>query len=165
MATYHCQGAAPEQLESFPNFVCYLLREQGLASTPTKQQCAVAEWMEKGPDRSLTVAFRGLGKSLLASYYALYRLRRDPDEKILIVSATALKAGDFSQFMLRTMAEVDILNCLLPGPENRFSNVAFDVAPCTVEQSPSVRAMGVTSQIRGKDVLAPSWMMSRRSRM
>ena len=140
----------PKELESFPNFVCYLLREQGLASTPTKQQCAVAEWMQNGPNRSLTVAFRGLGKSLLASYYALYRLRIDPEEKILIVSATALKAGDFSQFMLRTMAEVDILNCLLPGPENRFSNVAFDVAPCTVEQSPSVRAMGVTSQTTGQ---------------
>jgi len=140
----------PEQLHSFPNFVCYLLREQGLASTPTKQQCSVAEWMQNGPNRSLTVAFRGLGKSLLASYYALYRLRIDPEEKILVVSATALKAGDFSQFMLRAMAEVDILNCLLPGPENRFSNVAFDVAPCTVEQSPSVRAMGVTSQTTGQ---------------
>ena len=86
--------------------------------------------MQEGPDRSLTVAFRGLGKSLLASYYALYRLRMDPEEKILIVSATSLKATDFTQFMLRTMAEVDVLNCLLPGPENRFSNVAFDVASC-----------------------------------
>ena len=56
----------PEQLHSFPNFVCYLLREQGLASTPTKQQVAVAKWMQDGPDRTLTVAFRGLGKSLLA---------------------------------------------------------------------------------------------------
>ena len=140
----------PQELHSFPNFVCYLLREQGLASAPTKQQIAVANWMQTGPDRSLTVAFRGLGKSLLASYYALYRLRVDPDEKILVVSATAIKSCDFTQFMLRTMAEVDILQCLLPGPENRFSNVAFDVAPCTVEQSPSVRALGVTAQTTGQ---------------
>ena len=140
----------PQELHSFPNFVCYLLREQGLASAPTKQQIAVANWMQTGPDRSLTVAFRGLGKSLLASYYALYRLRMDPDEKILVVSATAIKSCDFTQFMLRTMAEVDILQCLLPGPENRFSNVAFDVAPCTVEQSPSVRALGVTAQTTGQ---------------
>jgi hypothetical protein len=48
------------------------------------------------------------------------------------------------------MAEVDILQCLLPGPENRFSNVAFDVGPCTVEQSPSVRALGVTAQTTGQ---------------
>jgi hypothetical protein len=140
----------PEALHSFPNFVCYLLREQGLASTPTKQQVAVADWMQNGPDRTLTVAFRGLGKSLLASYYALWRLRMDPEEKILVVSATAIKSTDFTQFLLRTMAEVDILQCLLPGPENRFSNVAFDVGPCTVEQSPSVRALGVTAQTTGQ---------------
>ena len=140
----------PEQLHSFPNFCCYLLREQGLATAPTKQQIAVADWMQNGPDRTLTVAFRGLGKSLLASYYALWRLRMDPEEKILVVSATAIKSTDFTQFLLRTMAEVDILQCLLPGPENRFSNVAFDVGPCTVEQSPSVRALGVTAQTTGQ---------------
>jgi len=48
------------------------------------------------------------------------------------------------------MAEVDILQCLLPGLENRSSNVAFDVAPCTVEQSPSVRALGVGAQTTGQ---------------
>jgi hypothetical protein len=140
----------PEQLQSFRNWVCYLLREQGLADKPTRQQCAVADWMQYGPDRSLTVAFRGLGKSILASYYALWRLRLDPAEKIMVVSATAVKAADFTQFMLRTMAEVDILQCLLPGPSNRFSNVAFDVGPCTVEQSPSVRALGVQAQTTGQ---------------
>ena len=74
----------------------------------------------------------------------------DPDEKILVVSATAIKSTDFTQFLLRTMAEVDILQCLLPGPDNRFSNVAFDVGCCTVEQSPSVRALGVTAQTTGQ---------------
>jgi hypothetical protein len=140
----------PEPLHSFPNWVCYLLREQGLAESPTKQQTAVAQWMQEGPRKSLTIAYRGLGKSLLASYYALWRLRMDPQEKLLIVSATALKATDFTQFMLRTMGEVDVLNCLLPGPNNRFSNIAFDVAPATVEQSPSVRALGVQAQTTGQ---------------
>ncbi len=140
----------PKELQSFPNFVCFLLREQGLAQTPTKQQVAVAQWMETGPDRQLTVAFRGLGKSLLASYYALWRLRMDCEEKILVCSATAIKATDFTNFMLRTMAEVDVLHCLLPGLDNRSSNVAFDVAPCTVEQSPSVRALGVGAQTTGQ---------------
>ena len=140
----------PKELQSFPNFVCFLLREQGLATTPTKQQVAVAQWMETGPDRQLTVAFRGLGKSLLASYYALWRLRMDFNEKILIVSATALKATDFSQFMLRTMAEIEVLHCLLPGLDNRSSNVAFDVGPCIPEQSASVRALGVGAQTTGQ---------------
>lgn len=148
--TAHEWFVLPEPLHDFRNFCAYLLREQGLADKPTRQQCAVADWMQHGPDRSLTVAFRGLGKSILASYYALWRLRLDPNEKIMVVSATAVKAADFTQFMLRTMAEVDILQCLLPGPNNRFSNVAFDVGPCNVEQSPSVRGLGVAAQTTGQ---------------
>ena len=81
--------------DSFPNFTCYLLRELGLADTPTRQQLKVCEWMQNGPDKSLTVAFRGLGKSILASFYALWRLRVDPNEKILVVSATAVKLLTF----------------------------------------------------------------------
>ena len=136
--------------DSFPNFTCYLLRELGLADTPTRQQLRVCEWMQNGPDKSLTVAFRGLGKSILASFYALWRLRVDPNEKILVVSATAVKATDFSAFMLRCIGEIDILNCLMPGNTDRFSNVAFDVAPGSKEQSPSVRSMGIMGQTTGQ---------------
>lgn len=136
--------------DSFPNFTCYLLRELGLADSPTRQQVSVCDWMQNGPERSLTVAFRGLGKSILASFYALWRLRVDPAEKILVVSATAVKATDFSSFMLRCIGEVDILQCLMPGPSNRFSNVAFDVGPTMVEQSPSVRSMGIMGQTTGQ---------------
>lgn len=140
----------PVLRDSFPNFTCYLLRELGLADSPTRQQISVCDWMQNGPERSLTVAFRGLGKSILASFYALWRLRVDPNEKILIVSATAVKATDFSSFMLRCIGEVDILQCLTPGPNNRFSNVAFDVGPTMVEQSPSVRSMGIMGQTTGQ---------------
>ena len=140
----------PKELHSFPNFVCYLLREQRLADTPTKQQISVCDWLQNGPKKSLTVAFRGLGKSLLASYYALWRLRMDCNEKILIVSATAVKATDMSQFMLKAILEIDILQCLQPSPTDRYSNVAFDVGPATVEQSPSVRSMGVMGQTTGQ---------------
>ena len=61
----------PEPLDQFPYFVAYCLRELGLAEYPTKQQVAVADWMGNGPTRQLTVAFRGLGKSLLASLCAV----------------------------------------------------------------------------------------------
>jgi len=140
----------PEPLDQFVYFLAYCIRELGLADSPTKQQCSVAQWMDKGPNRQLTVAFRGLGKSILASLYACWRLRMDANEKILVVSATSIKATDFTSYMLRCMSEIDILNCLIPGPNNRFSSVAFDVAPCNVEQSPSVRALGVTAQVTGQ---------------
>ena len=140
----------PEQLQSFPNFCCYLLRELGLADTPTRQQVAVAEWMDNGPNRQITVAFRGLGKSLFASFYALYRLRMDPQEKLLVVSATAMKADDFTGFMLKVIGDVDILHCLAPNPDGRYSRAAFDVGPAVVEQSPSVRSMGIMGSLTGQ---------------
>ena len=140
----------PEPLQSFPNFCCYLLRELGLADTPTRQQVAVADWMDKGPNRQITVAFRGLGKSLLASFYALYRLRMDPQEKLLVVSATAMKADDFTGFMLKVIGDVDILHCLAPRADGRYSRQAFDVGPAVVEQSPSVRSMGIMGSLTGQ---------------
>jgi hypothetical protein len=106
--------------------------------------------MGNGPTRQLTVAFRGLGKSLLASLYALWRLRTDPQEKILVVSATSVKATDFSSFALKCIGEIDILQILAPGVSNRFSATAFDVGPAIVEQSPSMRSMGVLGSTTGQ---------------
>jgi hypothetical protein len=140
----------PEPLDQFPYFLAYCLRELQLAEYPTKQQVAVADWMGNGPTRQLTVAFRGLGKSLLASLYALWRLRTDPQEKILVVSATSVKATDFSSFALKCIGEIDILQILTPGLSNRFSSTAFDVGPAVVEQSPSMRAMGVMGSTTGQ---------------
>lgn len=140
----------PEPLNRFPYTLAYCLRELGLAEYPTKQQLAVADWIESGPNRQLTVAFRGLGKSLIASIYALWRLRMDPSEKILIVSATSVKATDFSSFCLKCIGEIDIFYCLQPGINNRYSATAFDVGPAVVEQSPSMRSMGVQGSVTGQ---------------
>lgn len=154
----------PEELHDFPRFVCYAMREQGLirdpndrygdpskTTTPTTQQIAVCRWMATGPNRSLTVAFRGLGKSLLASYYALWRLAMDPvREKVLIVSATSVKATDFSNFCLKTIMEVDVLQALAPRETSRATQTAFDVAPALIEQSPSLRSMGVMGSTTGQ---------------
>ena len=67
-----------EDFHPFPNFLCYLLRELGLADTPTLRQLSVADWLENGPDRCITTAYRGLGKSFESGAYALWRLRHDP---------------------------------------------------------------------------------------
>lgn len=140
----------PEPLDRFVFFLAHCMRQLRLAEEPTKQQCAVADWMQYGPDKQLTVAFRGLGKSLLASLYACWRLRMDRDERILVVSATSVKATDFTGYMLKAIAEVDVLQCLLPDLGDRSSMTAFDVAGAQVEQSPSVRSMGVMGSVTGQ---------------
>lgn len=136
----------PPELWPFPHFLCYLLRELNLAETPTLRQLEVADWMENGPDRSITTAFRGLGKSFISGGVALWRLRHDPfTEKVLIPAATAEKAEEVATFMARCIRDVDILRCLEPRPDGRSSVKAFDVGPAVIDQSPSVRTVGILS--------------------
>ena len=136
----------PPELEPLAHFSCYLLRELGLADTPTKQQLGILNYLEHGPDRQIITAYRGCGKSFLTGCYALWRLRRDPfREKILLVGATADKAIEISTWMLRLVRDVDILHCLQPLTDGRSSVNAWDVGPSVVDQSPSVRAVGILS--------------------
>lgn len=136
----------PEILEPLPHFATYILRELNLADTPTKQQLGILDYLENGPDRQIVTAYRGCGKSFLTSVYALWRLRRDPfREKVLLVGATADKAIEISTFMLRLVRDIDILQSLQPLPDGRGSVNAWDVGPSVVDQSPSVRAVGILS--------------------
>jgi hypothetical protein len=136
----------PPELEPLPHFACYLLRELNLADTPTKQQLSILHYLEGGPDRQIITAYRGCGKSTLTGIYALWRLRLDPfREKILLVGATADKAVEISTWMLRLVRDIDILQCLQPLTDGRSSVNGWDVGPAIVDQSPSVRAVGILS--------------------
>ena len=130
----------------FPYFACYLLRELNLADEPTKQQLRICDWLENGPTRSITVGFRGVAKSTITAFRALHRLRIDPfNEKVLIPGSTAEKAMEITTFMARCIRDIDILRCLEPRADGRSSSKAFDVGPAVVDQSPSVRAVGILS--------------------
>ena len=136
----------PEELQPLSHFCCYLLRELNLAETPTKQQVSILNYLENGPDRQIITGFRGVAKSTLTGMYALWRLRMDPfREKVLIVGATSDKAVEITNWMLRLIRDIDILQCLAPAADGRGSVQAFDVGPAIVDQSPSVRAVGILS--------------------
>lgn len=136
----------PPELQVLPNFACYLLRELHLADTPTKQQVSILDYMENGPERQIVTGFRGVAKSTMAAFYALWRLSLDPfNEKILIVGATADKAIEVSTYLLRCIRDIDILQPLQPLMDGRSSVNAFDVGPSIVDQSPSVRSVGILS--------------------
>ena len=136
----------PDELTPLSHFVTYLLRELNLADTPTKQQLGILHYLENGPDRQIITAYRGCGKSTLTGLYALWRLRMDPfREKVLLVGATADKAVEISNWMLRLVKDIDILQCLEPLADGRSSVNGWDVGPAIVDQSPSVRAVGILS--------------------
>ena len=147
----------PKPLDEFVYFSAYCMRELGLSDKPTTQQCAVCDWMEKGPDRSLTVAFRGLGKSILASFYALWRLRMDPNEKIMVVSATAVKATDFSSSCCGAWVRSTSSTVYFLGLKTALVTSHLTWAPAWSSRAP-VFARWVWVRRRASAVPARSWM-------
>ena len=79
----------------------------------------------------------------------LHQVLLDPQKNILVVSASKNRADDFSTFCLRLLNEVDILQPLIPTEEQRQSKISFDVRPARASHAPSVKSLGITSQLAG----------------
>lgn len=116
---------------------------------PTPIQLDIARYLQAGPRRKLIEAFRGVGKSWIASAYVVWRLRMFPDRKFMILSASKDRADNFSTFTLRLIQEIPVLQCLIPRADQRCSKLSFDVAPAKADHAPSVTSKGIFSQITG----------------
>lgn len=116
---------------------------------PTDLQYDIAAYLQYGPNKICIQAFRGVGKSFITSAYVVWELLRDPQKKILVVSASKNRADNFTTFTLDLIRLMPELKHLAPRAEQRASRVEFDVAPAIPDQSPSVRSVGITSQIAG----------------
>jgi len=116
---------------------------------PTPLQYDIADYLQKGPRRRIIEAFRGIGKSWLTAAYVLWLLYKDPNERILVVSASKSRADAFSTFVKRLIDEMPLLHHLRPREGQRDSIIAFDVGPADAHQAPSVRSVGVTGQMTG----------------
>jgi hypothetical protein len=132
----------------FKIFIYYVHQHLGLPD-PTPVQLNMTDYLQHGPKRSIIQAFRGVGKSHLTAGYVVWRLLKDPETKILVVSASKERADAFSTFCQRLIWELEGLEYLKPRSEQRQSKISFDVGPSTASQSPSVKSVGITSQITG----------------
>lgn len=132
----------------FRNFVFKIWQHLGLPS-PTDIQYDIALWLQHGPKRLITEAFRGVGKSWITAAFVLWLLYCDPDKKVMVVSASATKANEFSTFCLLLIRDVPFLKHLAPSHDQRRSLIAFDVGPAKPDQSPSVKSVGITGQLTG----------------
>jgi hypothetical protein len=72
-----------------------------------------------------------------------------PQYRILVVSASKDAANEFSTFCFRLINEMPGLSHLRPRIGQRDSKIAFDVAEATPDKAPSVKSLGVTSQLTG----------------
>jgi len=136
-------------MTDFRNFLYVTWQHLNLPH-PTDVQYDIADFLqERGEKRKIIEAFRGVGKSWITSAFVCWRLLINPQEKILVVSASKQRADDFSIFTKRILSEMPILQHLAPNDDQRNSNIAFDVAPSRASHAPSVKSVGVTGQMTG----------------
>ena len=136
------------KISDFRNFL-YIAWKHLKLPQPTDIQYDIADYLQHGSQRQIISAFRGCGKSWITSAYVLWRLLLDPQLNILVVSGSKNRADDFSTFCLRLLHEMPILNHLYPKESQRQSKISFDVAPALASHQPSVKSLGITSQLTG----------------
>ena len=81
---------------------------------PTRAQYAVADYIQHGPKRLHVQAFRGVGNSWITGAFVLWTLFKDPEKKIMIISASKERADNMSIFLQKLIIETPWLNHLQP---------------------------------------------------
>lgn len=138
----------PEELKDFRNFLYVTWKHLSLPD-PTPIQYDIADYLQHGPRRRMVQAFRGVGKSWITSAFVLWNLLMDPNKKILVVSASKIRADDFSTFCHRLVVEMPVLQHLAPSEAQRTSKISWDVGPARAAHSPSCKSVGITGQLTG----------------
>lgn len=132
-------------------FVKYVFWWQNLPC-PTRDQLYIAQYIKDGvKDKhpSMLQAQRGLGKSLITEIVVMWLLRRNRDEKIVVVSATSGRAESFVNFCYSLIIRIPLLNDLEPKGRDRASTKKLDVGGRVPDDSPSIAAFGVFSAKTG----------------
>lgn len=141
------EGLDP-RLADFRNFLYLVWKHLGLPD-PEPVQYDIADFMQHGGQNIVIEAFRGVGKSYINVAFACWCLLRNPDFKILVVSASRDKAAEFSTLCFRLICEMPILRHLTPRDEQRSSKTSFDVNGSTASIAPSLKCVGITGQLTG----------------
>jgi len=138
----------PKELHDFRNFM-YLVWKHLNLPDPTPVQYYISDYLQNAPRRCIIEAFRGVGKSYVTCAFVVHQLLLDPDKKFMVVSASKARADDFSTFTQRIILELPLCKHLIAKESQRWSKIAFDVAPAKASGSPSVKSVGITGQLTG----------------
>ena len=137
-----------DDLRDFRNFLFVVWSHLNLPE-PTPVQYDIADYLQSNEKRIVIEAFRGAGKSYITSAFACHQLYLNPEVKILVVSASKIRADDFSTFTMRLIQDMPLLQHLAPKEGQRQSKISFDVGPSSASHSPSVKSAGITGQLAG----------------
>lgn len=138
-------------VNDFKEFYKYVFWHQNLPS-PTRDQLFMAKFVSQASystEPLMLECQRGLAKSLTLQIFTTWLLLRDPNEKIVVVSATSGRAESFTKFCLQLIVTIPLLMHLEPSGGDRTSQKKFDVSGRTPDDSPSMAAFGVTGAKAG----------------
>lgn len=117
---------------------------------PTKLQYDIADTLQNPPsDRYIIQGFRGIAKSFLTCAYAVWCLWRNPNCKVMIVSAGKDRADANAVFIRKIILSMDFLSHLAPQQGQRNTQNLFDVGTSVPDISPSVKSVGIFGQLTG----------------
>ena len=134
---------------SFPLFVALVWKLIGLPQ-PTPIQVNISKTLQEPPNnRFIIQGFRGVAKSFITCAYVVWLLWRDPQLKIMIVSASKERADANASFIKKIINEVPFLGHLKAREGQRDTQNLFDVGPARPDHSPSVKSVGITGQLTG----------------
>jgi len=136
-------------LNNFPHFLAYVYPYLNFAR-PTPIQNRIANILGYYFNANMILeAGRGTGKSLIGSILQPWVAMRDPDEKTMIIGATAGRAYKISKFIRTLYDEVDLLKEISPSHTEKSGTINYDIVGASISIEPSVSAVGVEAQIVG----------------
>ena len=141
-------GRKQALMADFRNFLTVVWKFLGLPR-PSAVLLSLAWWLQHGPTRKVILGFRGLSKSWVTGCYALWCLYCNPQIKVLVVSASLVRAVAQVNWALTLIREMPELQFLKPGDNQRASSQQFDVGPARPDQAPSFKAGGINGQLAG----------------
>ena len=135
--------------DNFPLFVGLVWQYIGLPK-PTPIQLDIAKTLQNPPsNRFILEGFRGVAKSFITCAYVVWSLWRNPQLKILIVSANKERADANATFVKKIMNTLPFLEHLKAREGQRDTQNLFDVGPARPDHSPSVKSVGIEGQLTG----------------
>ena len=111
----------------------------------------MAHYVQHGPNDRIVKAFRGVGKTTMFTVlYALWRLLRNPQIAIKVVSKTSGHARDVVRECRERIEQAWFLEHLVPRDDAVDNDTMFYVgAREDVDKNPSIMAVGIDGQITG----------------
>lgn len=142
------RGIDPRVVTDFKFFLAYAWKWLRLPF-PTEMQLEIADFLQTASPRKQLEALRGIGKTWITGAFACWKLLRNPNEKILIISQSGTFADRIASFIKRLIHLLPVLAHLKARGDQKDATAAFDVDGCEVTVQASVTALGITGQLQG----------------